>query len=132
MAERRNMLSVEGLSKSYGERQLFADLTFGVQEGERVALVARNGSGKSTLLRAICGQEPADSGRVVFSSGVRHGHLRQELDLNPEASILDTLYIGDSPAVLAMRDYESALSQGLKGDELQRAYDAMDLSLIHI
>lgn len=126
MAERRNMLSVEGLSKSYGERQLFADLTFGVQEGERVALVARNGSGKSTLLRAICGQEPADSGRVVFSSGVRHGHLRQELDLNPEASILDTLYIGDSPAVLAMRDYESALSQGLEGDELQRAYDAMD------
>lgn len=126
MAERRNMLSVEGLTKTYGERQLFADLTFGVQEGERVALVARNGSGKSTLLRAICGQEPADSGRVVFSSGVRHGHLRQELELNPEASILDTLYIGDSPAVLAMRDYEFALSQGLEGDELQRAYDAMD------
>jgi len=120
------MLSVEGLTKTYGERQLFADLTFGVQEGERVALVARNGSGKSTLLRAICGQEPADSGRVVFSSGVRHGHLRQELELNPEASILDTLYIGDSPAVLAMRNYESALSQGLEGDELQRAYDAMD------
>jgi len=119
-------LSVEGLTKTYGERQLFADLTFGVQEGERVALVARNGSGKSTLLRAICGQEPADSGRVVFSSGVRHGHLRQELELNPEASILDTLYIGDSPAVLAMRNYESALSQGLEGDELQRAYDAMD------
>ena len=126
MAERRNMLSVEGLTKTYGERQLFADLTFGVQEGERVALVARNGSGKSTLLRAICGQEPADSGRVVFSSGVRHGHLRQELELNPEASILDTLYIGDSPAVLAMRNYEFALSQGLDGDELQRAYDAMD------
>ncbi len=126
MAERRNMLSVEGLTKTYGERQLFADLTFGVQEGERVALVARNGSGKSTLLRAICGQEPADSGRVVFSSGVRHGHLRQELELNPEASILDTLYIGDSPAVLAMRNYESALNQGLEGDELQRAYDAMD------
>ena len=126
MAERRNMLSVEGLTKTYGERQLFADLTFGVQEGERVALVARNGSGKSTLLRAICGQEPADSGRVVFSSGVRHGHLRQELELNPETSILDTLYIGDSPAVLAMRNYESALSQGLEGDELQRAYDAMD------
>ena len=119
-------MSVEGLTKTYGERQLFADLTFGVQEGERVALVARNGSGKSTLLRAICGQEPADSGRVVFSSGVRHGHLRQELELNPEASILDTLYIGDSPAVLAMRNYESALNQGLEGDELQRAYDAMD------
>ena len=126
MAERRNMLSVEGLTKTYGERRLFTDLTFGIQEGERVALVARNGSGKSTLLRAICGQEPADNGRVVFSTGVRHGHLRQELELQPEASIMDTLYIGDSPAVLAMRDYERAMAEGWEGDRLQKAYDAMD------
>lgn len=126
MAERRNMLSVEGLTKTYGERQLFHDLTFGVQEGQRVALVARNGSGKSTLLQIICGHEPADSGRVVFSSGVRHGHLRQDLELNPEASVLDTLYIGDSPAVLAMREYEAALRDGLEGEDLQQAYDAMD------
>tara|TARA_B100000989_G_scaffold201685_1_gene152594 strand:+ start:754 stop:2628 length:1875 start_codon:yes stop_codon:yes gene_type:complete len=120
------MLSVEGLTKTYGERQLFHDLTFGVQEGQRVALVARNGSGKSTLLQIICGHEPADSGRVVFSSGVRHGHLRQDLELNPEASVLDTLYIGDSPAVLAMREYEAALRDGLEGEDLQQAYDAMD------
>lgn len=120
------MLSVERLTKTYGERQLFHDLTFGVQEGQRVALVARNGSGKSTLLQIICGHEPADSGRVVFSSGVRHGHLRQELELNPEASVLDTLYIGDSPAVLAMREYEAALHDGLEGEDLQQAYDAMD------
>ena len=126
MAERKNMLSVEDLSKTYGERRLFSSLTFGVQEGERVALVARNGSGKSTLLKAICGLEPADKGRVVFSSGVRHGHLRQELELQPEATILDTLYIGDSPAVQAMRDYERALIEGHTGDALQKAYDAMD------
>ena len=126
MAERKNMLSVEGLSKIYGERRLFSSLTFGVQEGERVALVARNGSGKSTLLKAICGLETADEGRVVFSSGVRHGHLRQELELQPEATILDTLYIGDSPAVQAMRDYERALIEGHTGDALQKAYDAMD------
>ena len=109
MAERKNMLSVEGLTKTYGERRLFSSLTFGVQEGERVALVARNGSGKSTLLKAICGLEPADEGRVVFSSGVRHGHLRQELELQPEATILDTLYIGDSPAVQAMREVRVVL-----------------------
>ena len=120
------MLSVEGLSKTYGERRLFSSLTFGVQEGERVALVARNGSGKSTLLKTICGLEPADGGRVVFSSGVRHGHLRQELELQPEATILDTLYIGESPAVQAMRDYERALIEGHTGDALQKAYDAMD------
>ena len=126
MAERKNMLSVEGLTKTYGERRLFSSLTFGVQEGERVALVARNGSGKSTLLKAICGLEPADKGRVVFSSGVRHGHLRQELELQPEATILDTLYIGESPAVQAMRDYERSLIEGHTGDALQKAYDAMD------
>ncbi|MDA0728761.1 MAG: ABC-F family ATP-binding cassette domain-containing protein [Bacteroidetes bacterium] len=126
MALTRNVLSVEGLTKTYGERLLFKDLTFGVQEGERVALVARNGSGKSTLLRAICGNEPADSGRVVFGSGVRHGHLRQELELLPDATILDTLYIGDSPAVHALRNYERVLAEGSEGDALQRACDAMD------
>ena len=126
MSESRNVLSVENLTKSYGERVLFEDITFGVQAGERVALIARNGSGKSTLLRAVCELEPADSGRVVFASGVRHGHLRQELDLVAEATILDTLYIGDSPAVKAMRDYERATHQGLEGDALQRAYNAMD------
>ena len=120
------MLSVEGLTKTYGERMLFSGLTFGVQVGERVALVAKNGAGKSTLLACISGQEPADSGRVVFSSGVRHGHLRQELKLPPSASILDTLYIGDGSAVSAMRDYEHALAQELSGDQLQKAYDAMD------
>ena len=72
---------VEGLSKSYGERQLFADLTFGVQEGERVALWQEMAQESPPCSGAICGQEPADSGRVVFSSGVRHGHLRQELDV---------------------------------------------------
>ena len=123
------MLSVEGLGKSYGERLLFEGLTFGIQQGERVALVARNGSGKSTLLRAVCGQEPADDGRVVFASGVRHGHLKQELELLSDASILDTLYIGDSPTVQAMREYERALAQEAEGEALQKAYD---LSLIHI
>ena len=120
------MLSVEGLGKSYGERLLFEGLTFGIHSGERVALVARNGSGKSTLLRAVCGQEPADEGRVVFASGVRHGHLKQELELLSDATILDTLYIGDSPTVKAMREYERALAQGEEGEALQKAYDAMD------
>ena len=124
--EKRNMLSVEDLTKTYGERTLFEGLTFGVQEGERVALVARNGSGKSTLLRAISGQEPADEGRVVFSSGVRHAHLRQDLELEAGATILDTLYIGGSPTVQAMRAYNRALAEGHEGDDLQRAYDAMD------
>ena len=65
MAE-QNVLSVEGLSKRYGERLLFENLTFGLGRGHRVALVARNGTGKSTLMRALCDIEPADEGRIAF------------------------------------------------------------------
>ena len=126
MAEKKNVLSVEGLTKSYGERILFEDVTFGVQAGERVALIARNGSGKSTMLKAICQLEPADAGRIVFASGIRHGHLRQDLDLVEGATILDTIYVGDSPAVQAMRDYERAMMDGHDEESLQRAYNAMD------
>ena len=77
MAE-KNVLSVEGISKRYGERLLFEDLTFGLGEGQRVALVARNGTGKSTLLRILCEQEQADIGKVTFLGGIRWSYLKQE------------------------------------------------------
>ena len=125
MAE-KNVLSVEGLSKRYGERLLFEKLTFGLGRGHRVALVARNGAGKSTLMRALCDIEPADEGRIAFSGGVRWSFLRQEADLNPEATLLDTLYIGDNPAVLAMKNYERELEKGAEGVKFQEASDAMD------
>jgi len=125
MAE-KNVLSVEGLSKRYGERLLFEKLTFGLGRGHRVALVARNGAGKSTLMRALCDIEPADEGRITFSGGVRWSFLRQEADLNPEATLLDTLYIGDNPAVLAMKNYERELEKGAEGVKFQEASDAMD------
>ena len=66
-----NALSVEGLTKRFGERLLFENLTFGLSQGQKSALVARNGTGKSTLLSALTGVEPADSGTVSFDSGIR-------------------------------------------------------------
>jgi len=125
MAE-QNVLSVEGLSKRYGERQLFENLTFGIGKGQRVALVARNGTGKSTLMRALCGLEPADEGRIAFAGGIRHAYLKQEADLDPTATLLDTLYIGDNPAVIALRNYEQELEKGAEGVRFQEASDAMD------
>ena len=125
MAE-QNVLSVEGLSKRYGERLLFEDLTFGLGRGHRVALVARNGTGKSTLMRALCDIEPADEGRIAFAGGVRWSFLKQEADLDAEATLLDTLYIGDNPAVVAMKNYERELSKGAEGAKFQDACDAMD------
>ena len=125
MAE-KNILSVEGLSKRYGERQLFENLTFGIGKGQRVALVARNCTGKSTLMRALCDLEPADEGRIAFAGGIRYSYLKQEADLDPKATLLDTLYIGDNPAVIALRNYERELERGAEGVKFQEASDAMD------
>ncbi len=125
MAE-KNVLSVEGLSKRYGERQLFENLTFGIGKGQRVALVARNGTGKSTLMRALCNLEPADEGRIAFAGGIRHSYLKQEAELDPTATLLDTLYIGDNPSVVALRNYELELERGADGVKFQEASDAMD------
>ena len=125
MAE-QNVLSVEGLSKRYGENLLFENLTFGIGKGQRVALVARNGTGKSTLMRALCGIEPADEGRIAFEGGIRHSYLKQEAELDPKATLLDTLYIGDNPAVIALRNYERELERGAEGARFQEASDAMD------
>lgn len=121
-----NALSVEGLTKRFGERLLFENLTFGLSQGQKSALVARNGTGKSTLLSALTGVEPADSGTVSFDSGIRWAMLAQDPGLDAERSILDNLYAGDNAAVKALHAYETALAEGAEGDALQRAYDAMD------
>ena len=82
-------LQIENLTKSYGDRMLFADVTFGLYEGDKVGLIAPNGSGKSTLLSIITGREEADSGNIVFRNGLRVGFLSQTPDTNPEQSLLD-------------------------------------------
>ncbi len=73
-----NYLSIENLSKSYGDRLLFADIAFGVDEGEKIGIVARNGTGKSTLLRILAGEESPDDGKVVYRRDLRVGYLPQE------------------------------------------------------
>jgi len=86
-----NYLSVDGLSKSFGERVLFQDLSFGLSKGDKVALIAQNGTGKSSMLDMICGIETPDSGRVVLRKGLRVGYLRQEPRFSPGASIRQVL-----------------------------------------
>lgn len=73
-----NVLNIENLTKSYGDRLLFGDVTFGVDEGDKIGVVARNGTGKSTMLRIIAGEEEPDSGNIVFRNGIRVGYLAQE------------------------------------------------------
>lgn len=81
-------LQIENLTKSIGDRILFADVSFTVEEGDKIGIVARNGSGKSTLLNIICGNEDYDSGKITFSDGIRVGYLSQTQLLDPEESAL--------------------------------------------
>ncbi|WP_431164024.1 ATP-binding cassette domain-containing protein, partial [Flagellimonas beolgyonensis] len=79
-----NLLSAENLAKSYGERTLFSGLTFGVNQGQKVALIARNGTGKTTLLDILAGKDSPDSGSVTYRKNLRRAYLEQHPDLNPD------------------------------------------------
>ena len=122
-----NLLSVENLSKSYGERLIFNDISFGLAKGERVALIARNGTGKTSLLRAIVGQEPQDEGLVTFRKGTRIGYLSQEKVLDGHRTILETVFAGDAPVMKAIREYERLLG-GPEDDAFYGALNEMERS----
>ena len=91
-----NYLSVEGLSKSYGIKTLFSDVTFGIEKGDKTALIASNGSGKSTLLKILVGRESMDSGTVTFANDIRIGYLEQLPRYEAELTIRDVISQGHS------------------------------------
>jgi ATP-binding cassette subfamily F protein uup len=121
-----NLLSVETLSKRYGPRLLFQDLSFGLEKGQKTAIVARNGSGKSTLLKCIAGLEPPDAGSVTFNKGIRVGYLDQHVRMTSGRSVIDEMLDRDDPISAAIRHYEHAVAQGVGGPALQRAIDRME------
>ena len=100
------IISVEAVSKQYGERPLFQDVTFGMLKGERLGVIGVNGSGKSSLLRIVAGVEPPDSGRVVSAGGVHIAYLPQSPELPPGQTVLEAVFAGDSPTVRLLRAYE--------------------------
>lgn len=121
-----NYLSVENVSKSFGIKVLFEGLTFGISQGQKVALVARNGTGKSTLLNILTGKDTPDTGRVVFNSGVQVSFLQQHHGLDDSLSILENIFSGDNDMLKAIRAYEKALTEGAEGEEFQAASDLME------
>lgn len=85
------VLQIEELTKSYGDRLLFGDISFGIEEGDKIGIVAKNGTGKSTLLRLLAGKESPDSGKITFRSGLRVGFLDQNPEFDLSLSLLDNL-----------------------------------------
>lgn len=101
-------VSVENLSKSYGVKPLFQNITFHIEEGDKIALVARNGSGKSTLLRILAGKETAESGTVWIHKDVTVALFEQEPSFIEDRSILDNIFHHDHPIINAIKAYEDA------------------------
>lgn len=104
-----NILTAEHLSKSYGDKILFNDITFSIAEKQRIGLIGVNGTGKSTLLKIVAGLETADQGEVIHSRQFRVEYLPQNPDFEEGTTVLEYLYKGDSPIMQAVREYESAL-----------------------
>lgn len=120
-----SFLQVENLTKSVGDRLLFGDVTFGLNEGDKVGLIAKNGTGKTTLLRCIAGQEDIDSGKITFRSGLRVGFLEQHPRLNEDLTVIDACLDPDMPSSAIIKNYEQAIANGDAGI-IERAISDMD------
>ena len=119
-------LRVEHLTKTYGEKTLFKDANFIINEHDRIGLIGTNGSGKTTLLNAIAGIDPADSGELVMPNDYRIGYLKQTPDLDENKTIMDAVFDGAAPVFQTIRQYEDAVTRYAEHPEdekLQRRYD---------
>ena len=108
----QSLMQVENLTKSFGDRLLFADVSFGISEGDKTGIVARNGTGKTTLLRILAGKDTPDSGTITCRSGLRVGYLEQLPSFAEGATVLDACMLADTPVTRAVRAYRSALASG--------------------
>lgn len=104
-----NFLSVENLTKSFGDRLLFSDVSFGIDQGQKVAIVAKNGAGKTTLLNCLMGKESKDSGNVVFRNDIRMAFMEQAENLPLDKTIDEVIYDHSSPKLRLIKSYNEAL-----------------------
>ena len=107
-----NYLSVENLTKSFGDRIIFSDLSFGIDLGQKVAIVAKNGNGKTTLLRCLMELEPYDSGRIVYRNDIRVAFMEQSENLDETHTILEAVFSHDLPELQVVKKYNKAMREG--------------------
>lgn len=122
-----NYLSVENISKSYGERVLFEDLSFGINKDQKIAFVAKNGTGKTSILKIITGEDTPDSGQVIMRKEIKMAFLSQEPKLNPELTIEESIFASDNMVLKVIEQYEKALENPEDEEAYQKAFDKMDL-----
>ena len=121
-----NYLTVENISKSYGERVLFEDISFGINKDQKIAFVAKNGSGKTSILNIIAGLDVADSGQVVSRKGISIAYLAQNDVLNPNLTIEETIFATDNKILTIVNEYEKALKNPENAEAYQVAFEKME------
>lgn len=118
-----NYLSVENLSKNYGEKLLFSNISFGIDKGQKTALVAKNGSGKTSLLNCLTNKDVPDSGKIVYRKGVNVGYLQQENEFQENLTVFETVFETKNATLLAIKEYSKCLKTPQNADKLQKAFD---------
>lgn len=121
-----NYLSAENISRNIGERWIFKSLFFGLQKGEKVALIGKNGTGKTTLMETLMGMQTPDDGKISIRKGIRVGYLPQNPIFSEKEEVLNYLFSDDLPSAVAIKAYEKAM---LSGDpkELEDSFALMEL-----
>lgn len=106
------LLQIEALTKSFGDRILFQDVSFGISEGDKIGLVAQNGVGKTTLLNILAGKEPCDSGRVVFRNDIRVAYLQQAPHFDPTLTVVEACFHSGNETAKVIALYEETMASG--------------------
>ncbi len=120
------LLQIDTLTKSFGDKLLFQEISFGIAQGDRIGLIARNGTGKTTLLNIIAGIEPYDSGRVVFRNNISFAYLPQLPEFNPEQTVLEACFSSQNEIVKLIARYEEIILSDNQ-DKLAEVLSQMDL-----
>ncbi len=121
-----NYLSVENISKSFGERTLFDNISFGINKDQKIAFIAKNGSGKTTIMSIINGLDEPDTGQVVLRKGIRMAFLSQNNNLQEELTIEESIFASDNETLKVIDAYEKALENPDDEEAYQKAFDGMD------
>ena len=121
----KSYVQIEGLTKSYGDRLLFGDVTLGVYEGDKIGIIAKNGAGKTTFLRCVAGLEQYDSGTVTFRNGLKVAMLEQQPTFEPTSTVVEACLSNAGEAACAISAYEKATLSG-DSEALAAAISQMD------
>ena len=127
-----NYISIDNISKAFSDKLLFENISFGIEKGEKTALVAANGTGKSTMMKILVGKEESDKGSIAYNENIRIGYLEQLPQFNPELTIQDVISTGHTDIMNVIQRYESALLNHVDDNnlttkkELEDAISQMD------